>query len=175
MLLFCIFSYLCSLLRGIVSAGIRLLVREWVNALCLHSLSIWKCWSSREELPWAFCGRGAWSNSWMVCTLLIDLLFMIITVFRVGMDHSWFFMRFDYLQTIWQASNLLIYLEVVRFLTCKINAWAFSIFYNCLMFSSEEERVSCKFWSLDWHLIQLVNASITFLIKNLFQNFILTS
>lgn len=57
-------------LTWVVFAGFRLLVWEWIHALCLPPLPIWECWTIWEEFSWAFCGWRIGSNSWMVRFLL---------------------------------------------------------------------------------------------------------
>jgi hypothetical protein len=48
------------------SPGFWLLVRKWVHAICLHSLSIRESWTIRKEFPWQFCGRGLGPDTRMV-------------------------------------------------------------------------------------------------------------
>lgn len=58
-----------------IFSGVWLLVWEWVHALCLYPLSLWKCWTLWEQLSWAFCGWRTGSNSWMVGFLPFSCLF----------------------------------------------------------------------------------------------------
>jgi hypothetical protein len=49
-----------------LTAGVWLLVWEWINAIWLHSLSFWESRAVWAELSWSFCCWGSWSDSWMV-------------------------------------------------------------------------------------------------------------
>lgn len=56
----------CIITFSFCSAGVWLLVWEWVYAICLYSLSIWECWTLWKEFSWSFCGWRPWPNSWVV-------------------------------------------------------------------------------------------------------------